>query len=673
MMRKPQFRLTGICLFLVLITTAQEVKFGKVSKEELMESVYAKDSSAPAVVLYRDVDVSYSYAQSVGFQVITRVHERTKLFNKNGFKFATVTERLYKSKSDRESLSGLKAFTYTLENGEVVKTKLKSSEMFSKSLSKYHNEEKFTMPNVKEGSVVEYEYKIVSPFAYSIDEIVLQYDIPIQQQHINISIPEYFAFKPSMKGYLGINPKYGSKSGKINFQTKRKDQDDYTGKSYYSSSSVDYTIKTTNFTMRDVPALQKEPHVNNMNNYRSSINYELQYVKYPNSPMESFTTTWEKVVKTIYNSDSFGKQLTYSRFFKNQLNAVLAGASSDVEKMVAVFSHVQRHMNWNGYFGKYAEKGVKDAYEERTGNVADINLILVSMLREAGLTANPVLISTRDNGVPLFPTREGFNYVIASAQIADKTILLDACNKYTEPNLLPTSALNWSGRIIKENGSSSIVSVVPGKRSVTTEMMSVNLDVNGDISGKIRKSLTYYNAYLFRNTYNDVSEEDYLERLENTGAGMEISNYKVDNSKVLGKPIVESFDFYSENQLDIIGDKIYFSPLLFNTTKENPFKLEERNYPIDFTYPRQKKYILNITIPEGYTVTSKPEDLRLALENNMGSFIFRILNPDTNTLQIMADFKINQAVIPVQAYGSIKELYKKIVEKETEKVVLSKI
>lgn len=672
-MMTKQLRLAGICLFLVWTTNAQDVKFGKVSKEELMESVYAKDSSAPAVVLYRDVDVSYSYAQSVGFQVITRVHERTKLFNKNGFKYATITERLYKNKSDRESLGGLKAFTYTLENGEVVKTKLKGSETFSKSLSKYYNEEKFTMPNVKEGSIVEYEYKIVSPFAYSIDEIVLQYDIPIQQQHINISIPEYFAFKPSMKGYLGINPKYSSKSGKINYQTKRKDQNDYTGKSYYSSGSVDYTIKTTTFAMKDVPALQSEPHVNNMNNYRSSINYELQFVKYPNAPIESFTTTWEKVVKTIYDSDNFGKQLTYSKFFKNQLNSMLDGASGDIEKMVAIFSHVQRHMNWNGYFGKYAEKGVKDAYEERTGNVADINLILVSMLREAGLKANPVLISTRNNGVPLFPTREGFNYVVASTQIGDKTILLDACNKYTEPNLLPTTALNWSGRIIKENGSSSVISVVPKKRSATTQMMNINLDVNGDISGKVRKSLTNYKAYLFRNSYNDVSEEDYLEKLENTGSGMEISNYKVDNGKVLGKPIVESFDFYSENQLDIIGDKIYFSPLFFNTTKENPFKLEERSYPIDFTYPQQERYIVNIAIPEGYTVTSKPEDVRLALENNMGSFIFRIVNQDTKMLQVMVDFKINQAIIPVQAYGSIKELYKKIVEKETEKVVLSKI
>jgi len=219
--------------------------------------------------------------------------------------------------------------------------------------------------------------------------------------------------------------------------------------------------------------------------------------------------------------------------------------------------------------------------------------MLVSMLKNAGLKANPVLISTRDNGVPLFPTREGFNYVVASVELEGQKVLLDACNKYTEPNLLPVKALNWMGRVIEEDGSSSVIAVTPKKLSKKVVNITVNLKENGDIEGKERETRTFYNA-------------DYLDKKENDNDGVEISNYEIKNKNILGKPIVEDYEFFMESQSDVIGDKIYFSPLFYNTEKENPFKLEERNYPIDFVFPWQEKYMTSITIPDGYEITSLP-------------------------------------------------------------------
>ncbi|MGB5822380.1 MAG: transglutaminase domain-containing protein [Saonia sp.] len=654
------------------VLSAQEVKFGKVSKEELSETFYEKDSAASAAVLYREVSISYKYMQDKGFSVHTQVHERVKIYNKDGFDYATVSERLYKDGGTKETLGSVKAFTYSLENDQIVKSKLKSSETFTTSLSKYRNEEKFTMPNIKEGSVIEYEYRITSPFSYTIDEIVLQYDIPIKKQHVSIATPEYYSFKPNMKGYLSVVPKYSSASGKITFSNKERSES-IVATTKFSNSSLDYKINKTTYEMTYVPALKAEPYVNDMNNYRSSVNYELQFVKFPNATMKSYTTNWEKVVKTIYKSDNFGKQLEYTKYFKDVLPTILNGTANDKEKIGAIFSHVQQHMNWNGYYGKYTDKGVRDAYKEKTGNVAEINLMLVAMYRAAGLQANPVLISTRDNGVPLLPTREGFNYVVASVELDDKTILLDACNKFTTPNLLPTKALNWFGRVIKEDGTSTSISVLPKRLSKEINMLNIALKSDGIIEGKMRKTHTDYNAYIFRNKYSGVSEEDYLEKLEHLNADMEISNYKVDNKSTKGKPIRENFDFYMEDQVDIIGDKIYFSPLFFNTGTENPFKLEKRNYPIDFAYPWQEKYIISMLIPEGYQVTSIPENVNLALENNMGSFVYKIVDGGNNMIQVIADLKMNSAVIPAQNYAGVKELYKKMVEKETEKVVLSKI
>ncbi|MBU2948987.1 DUF3857 domain-containing protein [Zobellia uliginosa] len=652
---------------------AQDFKFGKVSKEELQETYNPSDSSAAATVLYRNKSIRFNYNQSMGFSVSTYVFERIKIYDKEGFDYATVSQSLYKNNNDVESISGLKAYTYILENGKVEKNKMEKSAVFTLELNKYRNQQKFTLPKIKEGCVIEYEYKITSPFYYSIDEIALQYDIPIKKQEISIATPEYFSFKANMKGYLNVNPKYGVKSGKIDFTNKSRNNGGWgVTSTTYSNQSIEYKVNTSEYNMTDVPALKEEPFVNDMNNYRSSINYELQYTRFPQQLQENYATTWESVIKKIYESESFGAQLKSSKYFKDDLETLQIATSSPIELMGAIFSHVQGRMNWNNIYGYYVDKGVKTAYKEQTGNIADINLMLTAMLQEAGLCASPVLVSTRSHGVPLSPTREGFNYVIASVEIDGNLILLDATNKYTRPNLLPTRALNWFGKKIQKDGSIVSVNLFPKNLSEERVQLSVDLKENGSITGKVRHANVDYNAYLFRNKYTNSVEDDYLEKLENKNNGMEISDYTIKNKGSIGKPVLESYSFSLDNQADVVGDKIYFSPLFHLAMKENPFKLEEREYPIDFSFPWREKYTVNITIPEGYEITSLPASANMTMVDKIGGFQYQVLDNGT-AVQLRVDVKINQAVISANYYNGLKELFKNIVEKQTEKVVLSKI
>ncbi|MFX0557433.1 transglutaminase [Maribacter sp. CXY002] len=667
------FKFVGlVCFFIAYCNvSAQDYKFGQVSKEEINETQYAKDSSASAVVLYRNQSLYFKYTQDIGFHVITNIHERIKIYNKDGFKYAMVSETLYKNGSSKESISGVKAFTFNLEGGKVVKQKMDKSGIFSNSLNKYRDEEKFTLPNVKEGSVIEYEYQITSPFYYSIDEIDLQYNIPIKKQEIAIAAPEYFVFKPIMKGYLAIKPKYGTKLGNINFTNKRRSEG-FSGPTSYSTNTLSYTINTTDYVMSDVPALKEEPFVNHMDNYRSAVNYELQYVQLPQSSRESYTTTWEQVITKIYESDGFGDQLKPSRYYEEDLEALVAANGTEAELMFAIYSFVQERMSWNNFNGYTVYKGVKEAYQEKSGNIADINLLLTSMLQKAGLDANPVLVSTRDHGVPLFPTMEGFNYIIAAVELNGETILLDASNKFAEPNLVPTRALNWYGRLIKKDGTSVILDLTSQKVNLENINLTVNLTESGNISGKYRKYHFDYKAYLFRNENSSIAKETYLEQLENTYGGMEISSYEVKNKKTLGKPVIESFSFDLENQASVVGDKIYFSPLFFMAMEENPFKLEERKYPIDFTYPWQEKYVISVVLPEGYKVESLPKNLAMALRDDLGSFKYQIVQIDKG-LQIVFSININNSLLAASYYSELKEFFKIAIEKQTEKVVLSKI
>ncbi len=654
---------------------AQDYRFGKVSKEELQEKFNPLDSSASAAYLYKYRKTFYEYQKDKGFQLITKVYERLKIYNQEGFDYATKAITLHKSGSYHETASGLKAYTYNLVDGKVESSKLKKDGIFKTEKSKYRNETKFTMPNIKEGSVVEYEYKIISPFYQNVDEFNFQYAIPVKKLEAEFQAPEYYNFKVNIKGFLKVTPKIENKRDKITFNTKSRSGGtgfgNPTSKTTFSSSNLEFNKVVSTYNLENIPALKEEPFVNNINNYRSSVKYELSYTKFPQSTLKYYSTTWEDVVKTIYKSSSFGAELNKSGYYEDDIDALISTISDPKKRIALIFDFVKSKVKWNKYYGKYTSDGVRKAYKEQVGNVAEINLMLTSMLRYAGLNANPVLVSTRQNGIPLFPTREGYNYVISCVELPTGNVLLDATNKYSSPNILPYRTLNWEGRIIKKDGSSSLISLYPLENSKTSILIMANLSEEGDLEGNYRSVKTNHKALSYRDRYNNSDENDFLEKLENRFGGLEVSDFKVNNAKELSKPVMESYKFFKESQADIIGDKIYFSPLFFLSTKENPFKLEKREFPVDFGYPSSSTYRVTINLPEGYKVESLPEASGLVLPENLGTYKY-ILSQSQSTIQLLIDTKINTSIVSPIYYETLKEYFKQLIEKENEQIVLTK-
>ncbi len=316
-------------------------------------------------------------------------------------------------------------------------------------------------------------------------------------------------------------------------------------------------------------------------------------------------------------------------------------------------------------------KVLKKAYKEQTGNTAEVNLMLTSMLRFAGLKANPVLVSTRENGVPLFPTIEGYNYVVSCVEMPNGVVLLDATSKYSTVNILPFRTLNWEGRIVRKDGSSSLINLYPKKKSSNAVSMMVSLDQNGDIEGSIRTAKTNHKAISYRTSYLETDKEQFLDGLENEHDGLEVSDFDVKNAKTLSKPIIESYKFVIESQADVIGDKIYFSPLFFLKSNENPFKLEKREFPVDFGYPSKSTYRVVIKLPEGYKLESLPESSKLMLPDNLGIFKCHISSKGAS-IQLVVNTEINESIVPSLYYDTLKEYFKQLIEKENEQIILTK-
>ncbi len=658
-------------IFVSKSSIAQEVKFGKVSKNELEEKFYENDTSANAAVLYKKRRTSYEYDGSTGWRLITKVHERIKLYNKDGFENATKKVPIYSKGSKSESF-GVKAYTYNLEGGKVEKSKLSKSDIFDEGITENWSSRNFTMPNLKNGSIIEWEYTITSPYFSNINDVICQYDIPIKYMEFNIEIPEYFVFKYLPSRYYLIKVNQSNNPRQLNYSYRTKDQSIGGAKTSLNNETVQLNEKIFSSVTKNIPALVEEPYVNNINNYRAKVIFEMTAYIPKNGSHEYFNTTWNAVTKTIYENGYFGDQLNKKNHFKDDLANLIDGISLPEERTDAIYQFVKNKIKWNETYGKYTStKGIKNAYNEGIGNVAEINLTLIAMLREAGLNANPVLVSTRSHGIQLFPTTDGFNYVIAGIETKDNVILLDATEKYSSPDVLPLRDLNWEGRLVREHGSSTTISLYPNKYNIKNVKLSTKIDHEGMISGMMITTYNNLNALQYRDEYVSLSEDALISKLEAKNNAIEIEKIRLNNKIDISKPLIEMVKFTSDNQVDFIGDKMYISPLLFLTVRENPFKQEERLYPIDYGSAWKNEITVAIQIPEGFTIESMPEDFSLLLPDNLGTHILKteVVN---NKINVISQTKINNAIIGANYYKTLKDLYKQVIDKQLEKIVLVK-
>ena len=653
---------------------AQNHDFGKVSKEELQEKFHPEDSSANAAILYRKEEVRFNYSNNNGFVQEREVQVRIKIYDKDGFDWASEKVYLYKGDGDnKEKIAGLTGYTYNLEDGKVRDEKLRKDGVFEEKVSESAVLSSFTLPNVKAGSVIEYKYKVVSEFT-QIDDIELQFEIPVKRLDVKIATPQYYRYNKFLNPKAYYIAKYHETISPRTLTIKSKSHSNTltgSGNSYHSNST-NYHDNVISFSEENIPALISESFSGSLRNYQAKFSMEFEaFLNLNGSVEKAFSSSWDKVSKTIYDSDDFGGQLNRTSFYQDDLNALLSDVEDNFQKAFLVENLVKSKVKWNGIYGKYTQKGIRNAYKEGEGNVADINLLVTAMLRSQGVNANPVLISTRNNGVPLFPTREGFNYVICMVQSGNSYMLIDATEPFSTNNVLPERVLNWQGRVLMENGTSRWINIQPNEKSVESTMLNVKMNEDLTVSGKVRKNYTSYLALNYRKRYTNLSLDDHIKSLESNKGDLEISELSYENDKDISESVKVTFDYQLSDGVDEIADKLYFSPLFFLATKESPFKLEERKYPIDFIMPFEDKYFINIMLPEGYKVESLPESGGIEFKGGEAKFMY-VIKENGKYLQLSVGLEINNSIIQPSDYKDFKEFFNKTIEKQAEQIILTK-
>ncbi|MCL7754190.1 DUF3858 domain-containing protein [Polaribacter sp. Z022] len=645
-----------IALLLLLSTSfiiaqkKKSTKMGLTTLDELKMTVYDKDSTATAVVLYEHAN---RYPDKANNEIPrTDYYYRIKILDKASFDLANIVIGIYKD----QRVKDISAKTYNLTDlGTMDISTVLEKDIFSITENKNWKSKKFTLPNIKKGSVIEYKYSITSPYL-SIDDWVFQSDIPKIKSELDVSILGNYQYNVKKIGYLKLD----------------KNEPSVDKKCVYVPGIGNGACAVYSYGMYNIPAFKEEDYMLSKKNYMSRISFDLKSRTSYRGEVKNYTTTWKQADKSLKES-FFNNQTSKKSFFKKSIPEAILLTENKLEKAKKIFSFIQNHYSWNGKFWTNEDAKIKQAFQEKTGDIGEINLSLYNSLKAANLDANLVVLSTRNNGIPtkIFPVIYDYNYVIVKTVIDDKEYFLDATDKFLPFGELPVRTLNGEAREINFKEKSTWVLLKPKYKSLVNVVAKLNLTQEGVFEGNLIINKSGYFASNQRKKISSRSEDDYLEDFEAKNIDVEVEDYNVKNLTNLDKTLNELFKIRIEMNEEL-GNKIRINPFIFDRVSNNPFKLKERNYPVDFAYSRYKNYYLNLEIPDNYKIVSLPKKKAISLPNKGGKFTLNIVQRN-NIINISSRIHISKSIFSSEDYFALKEFYKQIILSEKGDIILEKI
>lgn len=650
----------GFLVFIYLDINAQYhngFPFGAVTYEELNLKNYPNDTTAAALVLD---EFGEAHIDNGGDNnLLLEYHVKIKILKQEGLDQADFRVLLRKNGSiTKERLRDVEGYTYNVVNGSLKRTPMPKSSTFTTSLNEYRDETTFTLPEVQVGSVIEVRYILESPFLFNFYPWRFQSDIPKLRSEFWARIPANYVYNISLRGFLNLT----------------KNESSLISDCFTPGGGNKADCSLYKYAITNIPALKDEDYMLSRNNFLAGIDYELSEVKRFDGVTNKYTKTWKDAVRELNTHESFGAEVRKARnIWEDKVALAITGKASDQDKASAVYDLVKDWFLWNEYYGKYTELGSKKAFESRKGNVGDINLSLVAALQVAGLQAEPVILATREAGLPnqLYPVISDFNYVVASVFLDGEYFLLDATIPLLPFGLLPRRCLNGTGRLIpRKEEDSKWIDLKP--REKEKKIMGLNLKlVNNEFVGELSvKSFGYEAVDKRREIILAGSKEKYQVELEKRFRDVEILEYELENVADISKPVVEKYKLKSSVD-SATPDILYLNPFFIRQWESNPFKSNERLYPVDFGAPLETTFMLTLEYPDTFNVEDLPKSTALALPQGGGRYLCNI-NNTSNKLSLTSVLNITRSVYSPAEYHALKELFNRIVSTEQSQIVLKR-
>lgn len=661
------FMFAGVLLLLQNYLSAQEklnLKFGKVSPQDFNLSSYKFDTSSGAVYIADVGTADFEGNKKAWFSIYFKRQVRIKILNKSGFDAATFEIPVYDDGSIQEEVEKLRAVTYNLEDGKVVETRLEDKSVFKDKLNKKWSVKKFTLPAVKEGSIIEVSYTIKSDHIFNLRTWEFQGEYPRLWTEYTVRVPECFNYVFLTQGFHPFHLK--------------KQETSFKTYSLIENNGVEaantYTLRTNVFenrwVMKDVPALKEERFITTLDNYVAKIEFQLSEYRQPLTP-KSVMGNWFTFSQDLLKSEDFGQPIERSNnWLDDDIKAITAGTKDTLEKAKRIYSYVRNNFTCTNYNSFLIADNLKTVFKKKNGSVGDINLLLIAMLKHEGIKAEPVLLSTRGHGLTheVYPLVDRFNYVIAGVVIDNHEYYLDATEPKLGFNKLPPRVYNGHARFISTTSPDPAYFVADSVRE--TKMTTVFVaNENKKVVSSLTSKLGYFESLSIRDRVTEKGKAELLKSIKTQyPAEYEISELELDSLENKEEPVQVR---YNIDLGSFTEDIVYFNPMLAEGHKDNFFKSAERTYPVEMPYAMDEMYILNMEIPAGYEVDEIPKSARVNMNDDEGYFEYLISKTPTSVM-LRSRIKLNKARFLPEDYEGLRGFFDYVVKKHAEQIVFKK-
>jgi len=644
--------------------------FGKISPKDFDIASSIIDSNSNAVIM---ADVAFSRftsnSKQTDFAILFERFTRIKILNKNGYDVATVQIPLYVDKEEQETLTSLKAFTYSLKDGSIIKVPFDAENVYTEKVDKNHVMKKFTLPNISEGCIIEFAYSIKSEFYFNLQDWFFQNKYPTLWSEYAVEIPHFFKYM-----FLGA----GKTEYHINetkdivdafpFYTKSG----FNAKNGVSTQDAAYTIKADvrryRWVMKEIPAIPIEPFVFSILNHINSIQFQLAEIQYANQTPTKIMSDWPTVIEGLISNENFGLPFQQVHPWMNsEVSRLIQDSMSELTRARTIYEYIRDNFTCNENPGIYLSNPLKKVYDQRTGSVAEINLLLICMLKKAGVRSVPVILGTREYGVTHqhYPLLDRYNYVLAAIFIDTANIFLDATKRHIAFGKIPANCYNGYARMIYPNSESIFLSP---DNLVDTRIVSVFLTGNDKaLEGSYTSNMGYFESVEARNRIAQSGMESFRKGMP-ARQDIEITNITLKHLKDVDNNLALICDV--RVPLDGAG-AIYFAPLIGFEIENNPFQSAKRYHPVELPYKIDQTYTLNFQIPEGYNIEEVPASLRIMLNDNEGMYEY-LIRVNGNEIQLRSRLVLYKATFMSQDYSALRDFYAAIINKQNEMIVLKK-
>ena len=626
-------------------------EFGKITQHEADMTSYEKDPEAEAVVLFEEGhtyflpnDFTHQFDAYMDYRI------KIKVLKQAGISWGNFTIPYYKGDGKWEDITQLEGITYNYENGVLSRSPLDNKNVFTEKLNNNWNQKTFAMPNVKEGSIIDLRYTIVTPYLFNLRTWYFQKKIPVVESIFNFKVLPYYEYTYIVKRAK----KFDISKQEIIPHEKRW------GNLVYKE--VLYT-----FGLLNVPAFKDETFITSEKDYLISMNLQLSKIHHPQGGSKEIMSTWPAISAGFLKADEFGKYIKNAEKEGKKIIPQLGLTEKTVhEKIKTIIEYVKHRYNYNGQHSRFTTGKLADFLKEKSGNCADINLFTLGLLQAAGIEAKAVLLSTRSNGAidERYPFEQFFNYTIIQVRYEDKTEYFDATERLLTYNELPERCMNVRGFVLDQKAP-VWVDILQDDLALTEKQFEIECNSNPDALKCAVKYTAYASdAYNYRRQYNgeESNLKNLLQKREITPAG----KIQIENELDLDKPFV--FSFETEYPLDNVSGKLFIAPFLNQSFSENLFKQTTRTLPVDLIHRHAAKYHSIIRIPDGYEVESLPRPV-----NHNGKIIIKYnAQEKEGVIEVNGEYQFKQSIYEVKDYAALKGTVENMVNIFSEMIVLKK-